>query len=367
MPPDPRCPPFTELRGLTAFLALLLALVIYCLMGLMPMVPKRFFLPLTLFNPAAGLVGIPALIYCFDHIQLVTWGISIAQVSFGFWVLHRLQGALKFAWPLVPENRLEVRRFSWRNLLVFLLGNVLVVLPAVALYLVLCIALGVGHFSEGFLKLRPGGLTVQVRKYIRDDGKTVQLFPMAHIGDADFYRKLSESFPTNAIILMEGVTDERNLLTNRISYKRMATSLGLSEQQKEFKPQGEVVPADVDVEEFATNTIGFINMIMRVHTKGLKPEYVLELVQYSPPPNFQKELFDDLLHNRNRHLLGEIDSRLSQSDHLIVPWGVAHMPEVARGIQKAGFRLDEIRDFVVIRFGPARNKNPGTAQDSERP
>jgi hypothetical protein len=100
----------------------------------------------------------------------------------------------------------------------------------------------VDHFSGGFLALRPGGLTVQVRKYVRDDGKTIQLVPMAHIGEADFYRKVAETFPTNSIILMEGVTDWKRLITNEASYKRAAKSLGLAEQEEEFTPtRGEMV------------------------------------------------------------------------------------------------------------------------------
>ena len=70
--------------------------------------------------------------------------------------------------------------------------NLLVVLPVALVYLAVCAALAVGHFSKGFLALRPGGFTVQVREYTRNDGKTIQLVPMAHIGEADFYQKLSQ-------------------------------------------------------------------------------------------------------------------------------------------------------------------------------
>src|SRR5206468_9608889 len=140
------------------------------------------------------------------------------------------------------------------------------------------------------------------------------------------------------IILMEVVTDNRNLLTNRISYKRMATTLGVAEQQQEFKPQAEMVRADVDVEEFATNTIALLNLVMLIHSKGVNAQTVLELMQYPQPPDFEKQLWDDLLRKRNRRLLEEIHSRLSQSEHIIVPWGAAHMPEIAKEIQKSGFR-----------------------------
>lgn len=345
---------FSAIRGIVSFFVLLMSVLIYVLMGLTPRIPKRLFLPVTLFTPAALLVAVPFSIYCYGGIRQVACVISFSQVVLGLGILG-LAGGFKFHWPLVAVEQLGTRLFSWLNLSVFLLVNVFVLPPAVVLYLALCASAAVDHFSEGFLALRPGGLTVQVRKYVRDDGKTIQLFPMSHIGDAGFYRKISQAFPTNSIILMEGVSDERNLLTNEISYKRMATSLGLAEQQKEFVPsRGKKVRADVDVEVFSTNTIDFLNLVMLIHSKGVNPEIALKLLQFSPPPRFEQQLMDDLLRKRNRHLLEELHARLSQSENIIVPWGVAHMPEIAEEIQKAGFRLVESLEYKLVRFGSDR-------------
>jgi hypothetical protein len=213
------------------------------------------------------------------------------------------------------------------------------------------------HFSEGFVALRPGGLSVQARKYVRE-GKSVFLYPMAHVADQHFYRTISQSFPTNSIVLMEGVTDREHLLTNHITYKRMAATLGLSEQQKEFKPSEEQMErADVDVKEFSPNTIGFLNLVMRIHSQGLNAVTLMELMSFSPPPGFERELFDDLLRKRNRRLLNEVKTRLPETENIVVPWGAAHMPEIAREIQKDGFRLEESRDYTVIRFGGPRKRN----------
>src|ERR1017187_8990848 len=339
------------LRGIVFLFALLMAIVVYGLMGLTPMIPKRLFLPVTLFNPAGLLATVPLFIYFFGRVQQVAWVLSFFQVIFGLSILCWVQGGFKFRWPLVAEKHLAARRFSWRNLSVFLLVNLFVVLPAVIAYLALCTALAVNHFSEGFLALRTGGLTVQARQYVREDGKTIQLVPMAHVGEADFYRKLSQSFPTNSIILMEGVTDHSNLLTNELSYKRMATSLGVTEQKQEFNPtQGEMVWADVDVEQFTTNTIGFLNLCTLLHSKGVNAETILKLTRFSPPPHCEEELLDDLLRKRNRRVLEELHARLPQTEHIIVPWGVAHMPGIAEEIQKSGFRLSDTRDYIVIRF-----------------
>jgi hypothetical protein len=360
----------TGLRGMVWLFATLVALVVYVLMGVTPMIPKGVFLPLTLFNPLAALALIPFAIYFFNRVQQFAWLISLGQVLFGLNILYLVQGEFKLRWLPVTEKQLEARHFNWRNLSVFLLLNLFVLLPAVAIYLVLCAALAVNHFSDGFLALRPGGLTVQVRSYVRDDGKTIQLFPMSHIGEADFYRQLAQSFQTNSIILMEGVSDNENLLTNPITYQRMATSLGLAEQQKEFKPiRGKVVRADVDVAQFTTNTIGLLNLVMLIHSKGLNAETVLMLLRYSPPPQFEEQLWDDLLRKRNRHLLEEIRARLPETEHIIVPWGVAHMPEIAREIQSSGFHLDNTREYVAIRFGSTGKgtQHTGEAADVGKP
>jgi hypothetical protein len=154
---------------------------------------------------------------------------------------------------------------------------------------------------------------------------------------------------------MEGVSDSRNLLTNKITYKRMAKSLGLAEQKGTFAPAtGEVVRADVDVDEFSGTTIDFLNLVMLIHSRGMTGENLSKLLQFSAPAEFEKQLFDDILRKRNQHLLGEIHSHLPESDNIMVPWGVAHMPGIAKEIQKSGFRLSETHEYVVIRFHGAK-------------
>lgn len=341
----------SAISGLVSFFSVVMAAGIYGLIGLTPMVPKRLFLPVPLFYLLSTLALCPVVIYWYGCIQQVVWVISACQVILGLLILNWSQGGFKVHWPLVSRGQIGIRCFSCWNLSAFLLINIFVLIPAVIVYLFVCAATAVDHFSDEFMALRPGGFTVQVRKYVRNDGKTIELFPMSHIADASFYQQVSQTFPTNSIILMEGVTDNENLLTNKLSYKRMAKSLGLTEQKQEFNPtNGEIVPADVDVDEFSTNTIGLLNLVTLVHSKGLSAEILLQLAQYSPSPGFEKQLFDDLLTKRNQHLLGEIHSHLEQSDNIMVPWGVAHMPGIAKEIQKTGFHLDETHEYQVIRF-----------------
>ncbi|HTB85203.1 MAG TPA: hypothetical protein VK742_16275 [Candidatus Sulfotelmatobacter sp.] len=343
--------PLTAVRQIISSITALMALGVYGLIGLTPKVPKRLFLPIAFFNLAAVLAVIPFAIYCFDRLPLVDFGFSVCQVILGLILLRQAQGGVKFRWPLVSGARLGAGSFSWKNLSVFVLLNAFVLLPAVFAYLFLCSSLAVDHFSEGFMALHPGGLTVEARKYVRNDGKTIELFPMAHVADADFYQNISRSFPTNSIILIEGVTDDMNLLTNKLSYKRMAKSLGLTEQKQQFTPdRGQIVRADVDVSQFMPQTIACLNLAALVHSQGMTPANIQTLLAYSPTPEFEEVLFNDILTKRNQHLLEEIQSHLTQSDNIMVPWGVAHMPGTARAIQKLGFHLVEAHEYSLIRF-----------------
>lgn len=83
----------------------------------------------------------------------------------------------------------------------------------------------------------------------------------------------------------------------------------------------------------------------------MTPEVVRQMLQYTPPPGFERQLFADLLAKRNQHLLDELHARLPEWDLIIVPWGAAHMPEIAERIQASGFRLRQTWDYEVIRFG----------------
>jgi hypothetical protein len=337
---------------------MILSFVVYGLIGFVPMIPKRLFVPVTLFQPVAVLAALPLLIHHYEHRAWIAWGISAVQIVVGLVVLRLARGAINLRWPLVPESCLSLRRFRWRQPAGFFLLNILVLLPLGLAYLGVCSSVAVRHFSDGFVSLSLRGLSLQERKYVNAEGRSVHLVPMIHVGDAAFYRTLAGSFSSNALVLVEGVTDDHNLLTNRLTYKRVASRFGLAEQQLEFKPNpANIVHADVDISIFTTNTIQLLNLVTLFHSRGATPDTIRQILDHKPPPGFEAELWDDLLHKRNRHLLDEIHKNLADAETLIVPWGAAHMPEVGRELEKTGFRVAETREFTAIKFG-SRNRSP---------
>lgn len=150
----------TQTSELLFLLGLFVTVLVYVLMGLTPIVPMRVFLPIALFYAAGLLAVFPILIYGYDQVLLVDLIMSFCQVVFGLGILWWLRGGLSFRWPLVEDKYLGERPFSWLNLSLFVGVNVLVLPPALAAYLALCGVLAVNHFTDGFLTLHQGGLTV---------------------------------------------------------------------------------------------------------------------------------------------------------------------------------------------------------------
>ncbi len=336
--------------GISFLLMLLTGLLGYCLMGFAPGIPKRVFMPVCLFIPVAYVGILPLLVYFSGQAMEILWGVSLGQVLLGLFILHRVQGGLKIRWPLFPGEYLAERKFSWGNLAGVLTAGVFLIVPSLVLYSAFTAMITVNHFSDGFVTLRPAGISMQVRKYVRDDGREITLVPMSHVGEPEFYHDLAASFPPDSVILMEGVSDQRKLTKVHSDYSKMAASVGGVEQTKVFKPQGEIVHADVDMSAFSPATLELLKTAMLVHSKGITAE-TLPILMKPTPPGLEKQLMDDILTKRNHHLLGVVRERLSTSKSIIIPWGAAHMPEIAREIQKDGFRMMETRNFMAIRFG----------------
>jgi hypothetical protein len=331
-------------------LLMLMAGFLACgLVAWFPGIPKRTFLTVGLFLPVVGVAVIPLFVYYFEHAALVAWSVSLGQLLLAVFLIHRLQGGWKLRWPLLPVGLLADRRFSWGNLAAVTLSGLLL-LPALALYAAFSAKLAVEHFTDGFVIVRPAGISMQVRDYVRDDGRKIMLVPMSHVGEPEFYQTLCASFPANSVILMEGVSDRQKLTPTHSDYSKIATAIGGIQQTQVFKPQGELVAADVDMSSFSPATLDLLKTAMLLHAKGVTPE-TLPILMKPTPPGLEKQLMDDILTKRNHHLLGVIRERLPTSEQIIVPWGAAHMPELAREIQKLGFRPVDTREFLAFRFG----------------
>lgn len=340
---------FTLFRALCSLLMMPVILVLYLMMAVWPGIPKRVFMSVVLFMPVATIISLPLFAYFYPHVAWVSLVISVVQLLVALLFVRHLCGSMTPRWPLVPDASLGSRRFSFTHFASVIAMGLVVILPALLLGTLFSGKLAIREFSEGFVDVSFQGVSMEVRDYVREDGRKVTLVPMSHVGDTKFYETLSSSFPSDAVVLMEGVSDQQKLLPHAPNYSRMATLIGATEQQKAFRPQGTLVNADLDVSEFSPETLRLLKAALLFHTQGLTPETLAGLTQPSEP-GIEKRLMNDVLFKRNDHLLKVLHEQLPATRHIIVPWGAAHIPDIARKIDAAGFRVVSRQKHLAIRF-----------------
>lgn len=370
-------PALAAIRHGVAQAVILTASPIYLALGLDRRLPKRVFLPLVLFAWLCplSLWLFPALTE-FDAIGLFT---AVAQLlvfllaTSPFW---KKSGDWNF---LMPAEALQGPVFTWKNTLVFSALNLFVTPLLLALMLLSTANAYMQKYTSGFVRLGPDGLHMIEKVYSRGD-KTVRLAGMIHVGEKQYYQKVVQPQPGHrAIILAEGVTDERHLLQNRVDYGKVASYLGLRTQQEDMlgtgrviKPdqldqpvasqkQGEaatgepdILRADVDLSTFHQSTIWFLNEVGRQmrEAKSLRSQMLNSVAwsQKNVTPEMQQVITEDILYSRNKVLIRNLHKALEHYDVIIVPWGALHMAGIEADVLNQGFKLQQVNDRVGIHF-----------------
>jgi hypothetical protein len=261
--------------------------------------------------------------------------------------------------------------FTWRNFAISGLVTVLVVPLVFVAAAINSLGVYMEASSGGYLKIRPGGLLLEEREF-RKGGKCVRLVSMVHIGNKRFYDQIDASLPKDgeAVVLLEGVTDEQMLLKRHFSYTRIARMFGLESQEtsllqgkaREAVAQApasgtvEYRDADVDVSTFHPETIQFIQRLGALLANPTAASLAFAFCDPDSPlgkPAAQKTVLDDILGSRNQHLLSEINAALLAHDIVVVPWGAMHLSWIETALKMQGFRQTASIDRPAIRFLPS--------------
>ena len=358
-------PLFTSGRLLVAFTVIALSMLVYLLLGIDRRLPKRIFLPMTLYItwctvamwPLSGVIERGTL-------PLIA---AVGQVAIGLLAIVLLRGRV-----LLPLEIFQKTAFSLHNTLSFTAIN-LFLTPVVLLYGGLALT---SYYLEeqtaGFLRISPVGIYMAERSYHRDV-KEVRLAGMIHVGKEEYYEEIVDSLSTEAtIILAEGVTDRDGLLEHNFNYSKLAGVIGLSSQDKmridgnlvdlddpgqlagggEGKP--DIAWADIDLSRFDPQTVEFLNAIGRTLFSG-KP--LLEaLAEYSAwanenmTPERVAGVMADIIDKRNETVIANVSKTLQHYDTIIIPWGAMHMPAIEAAILGQGFEPGEKKGKNEPRF-----------------
>lgn len=363
-------PALSMVRNFVAFLVIGLSLAVYFLLGLDRRLPKRVFLPLTLYAFWCSLALWPLL----DMISRESRGVTAAfgQVFIGGVALITLRSF--YGCNLLPADFFQRPLFGWRNTLVFSAVNLLL-FPLLLVYTVM--ASGSYYLDQqtaGFMRVSPVGIYTSERSY-HHAGKVVRLVAMMHVARKGYYQELFASLPAKGtIILAEGVTDQDRLLKGRFDYGRLANLVGLSSQgmmrldgnllelgdlelageleRDETKP--DIVHADMDLNRFDPLTIEFLNVIARtlLGDKPLAQGFAAynDWVKVHGTPEMISGVMADILHKRNAVVIDALQRSLDRYDTIVVPWGGMHMPAIESALLERGFVPGDKKERLLFAF-----------------
>jgi hypothetical protein len=354
----------TGVRMSLSVLAILASLAAALLVAFTPRAPKRVLVPLILFTWWGGVAqGFPLVFLKVPQVML--WvsllQVALAALLFIFFRSHE-------SWLFVAKDR---SAFSWRH--------ALLAVPLAAVLFVLCAVLAIftglaGELetvSGGYVRLRPDGIYLLERRFQAGD-REVRLAGMMHIAEEEFYTDLlPDADPAvPSVVLVEGVTDNQNLLGEQgLSYSRLASMLKISSQEdsvfmervaaglrrnREYSGSREKGPeplftevgamdfvhADVDVDTFHPKTIAFVVTVMGLFQSENWASFLKKFRESSGPLNdegAQEQVIQDILHSRNNHLVGEIQASLKDYRRVIIPWGALHLTGVESWLRAQHF------------------------------
>lgn len=218
------------------------------------------------------------------------------------------------------------------------------------------VSLGTG----GYVRVDGDGLETGRRVCTRD-GRTVHLVGAIHVGESSGYSSMLAHVPDGALVLAEGVTDDEGKLGERFGYDRLAAQLGLVPQRSAGEDPGgdaegggrlRVRRADVDVSRFSPETLELLrNVGEALGSEDPLRAWLMESATGSNVTEAAVEgALQDILLDRNEHVLGEIDAALGAEPVIVVPWGALHLRGIQDGLEERGFACGEAEYTRMLRW-----------------
>lgn len=358
---------FAVLSALFAVLVFFGSFPMLALVLATELVPKRIVLPMLGYLWA----GVYVSLWPFpDHVvPWISGASNVLQVLLGAFLAWKFR-APGHTWK-APFAAREGRFFRWQYTVIgWFTLQVASLVALVAIFFE--VSALISATTGGYVRLRPNGLYLVERQFKEGD-REVRLAGMMHIATEEFYDDvLPKADPKHpSVVLLEGVTDDKNLLDdNHLDYTRVARLFQLTAQSESTfsrkayaraklhnhpkdKSPGEMEEwgndnftsheyrhADVDISNLRPKTIAYIITLSRLMEAPSWRDVLEELQNPSSPINdsdAQSQVWDDILHARNRRLITEIQSALPDFQRIIVPWGAAHLSEIERWLKGQHF------------------------------
>jgi hypothetical protein len=256
--------------------------------------------------------------------------------------------------------------FSLKRSLGFYLLSLFFLPPTFLVLGFVSFAGSIEHSTKGYVSLGFDGI-YSASKLFEQGDRRVRLIGMAHVGDSEFYEDLKKSLAKKpALLLMEGVTDDKELLQNVPDYEFIAKNLGVEDQRAGFSlasmPENlEIIRADLDIQDFASSTVMALNLAGKLYSEeGFNLATLMELHSYFAKTGVTETFMHDLLNKRNKVVVGLIQEKLEEHPLIIIPWGALHLPEIEDWLNKNNFKMLEMQSRKLYSFKTLFNKVLGS-------
>lgn len=346
--------PLGWVRGMARGMGLLAMPLVWLAVGLSPAVRIRTWLPPLVFTAWTALGASPLSIVLMgrSELGLLLVGLQALVAAWTSWHAIRQEGPWLFGERSFPGPR-------WGRFAAWTVAHALVVPPLLVAYGFGSADLALRRATAGFVSLGLDGVRVAHRTYA-DDGRTVDLIGMIHLGRRSAYEELFAPIPAEGtLVLEEGVRDTGGLLITGPLYDRVAAGLGLEAQRPVAEMSVlETRNADVDVATFSEGTRGLLRKVFAIYTAedpaAAVLDYLIFVRSQKDAETLLSELLEDVVHRRNQHLLLEIDRALGERRRVVVPWGAYHLPGIEQALLARGFERRSERVVTLVPFGSVR-------------
>lgn len=204
--------------------------------------------------------------------------------------------------------------------------------------------------AGGFVHFRWDGVYSRHAIY-KKDGQKVHLLSMVHMADRDFYARVINEIPrADSIVLTEGVTDKKGLLKENLDYTKPAALLGVEAQGRTFMKQlhalHKTLHADIDLSELRPQTLEGIRSIARIMDGELSFDFLSTFMDSNTMQHFESEI----LELRNDHLMDIFVEQEGRYEHIVMPWGGAHLKGIAERLELIGYQQTREIEMRAIDF-----------------
>lgn len=363
--------PLSNVRNQLAIFVVLSSLFMAFVVAFVPHLPKAIFLPLIGAAVWLALGGPPfgSLTTSGDKAGLF---LSLCQAALGiaaFLIVHLRTGRPFLTAAALPHLNHVFLRIAF--------ASIVTLIVSVAGILALGIWAAVSFAEQetkGYIQFTWND--IQARTAImRKDNKVVHLVATAHIAERQFYERAYQNIPPNAVVLAEGITDNKGALAREAARPaEVAKSMGLesqtvfeemlaagqtvsAEEKSGAKPAAaaaartrpDVVRADVDVSDLSPATLRCLRADLAAE---MDTGEVLAKDGGVPAcsPEDLKVFWDEILTKRNAVLMAAFDKLYAKYDVFVLPWGAMHMPELEKAFIERGFRIERAHMLTLARY-----------------